>query len=68
VEADMAESGSSSIEFSIKHEPQLRKLAEGDSNIRILLEEIDRLRESLSIHRKWLDRARKQAASLDGKR
>jgi hypothetical protein len=51
--------------FSISHEKRLRALAETDSNVSLLLGEIDRLRDVLSEHRKWLDRARKNAAQLD---
>jgi hypothetical protein len=48
--------------FGIQHEKRLRKLAETDRNVRLLLAEVDRLRDKLTLHRKWLDRARKEAA------
>jgi len=51
-----------SEKFGIQDEKRLRKLAETDRNVSLLLAEIDRLRETLTLHRKWLDRARKQAA------
>jgi len=50
--------------FNISHEKRLRLLAETDSDVRLLITEIDRLRDVLSKHRKWLDRARKHAAKL----
>jgi hypothetical protein len=46
----------------VQHEKRLRKLAETDTNVRVLLAEVDRLRDNLTLHRKWLDQARKQAA------
>jgi hypothetical protein len=48
--------------FSIQHEKRIRALAANNRNIRLLLEEIDRLRDNLARPRKWLDQARKQAA------